>query len=353
MSVQKFVVFRDRPSPPPLPRPPCLIPVPPSRVPNKDDVKPALFVPIFLPIVITAVALFGLIWQGWRFYKYRQNQNDSRRIRNSPILFHTQDSFRDENQGPGIDHPIWYINTEGLQQSTIDSITVCKYKKDEGLIEGTDCFVCLSEFEEDESLRLLPKCSHAFHIACIDTWLRSHKNCPLCRAPIVSDDYVAQSSEANSNDLDSREDAEEDNVVNNDSELAIEQMGGDEVRIEDHNNPVEANNTNVEDLRKKSKHLISRNYPSRVQSDLAENRQASTEGGVQPRRRSVSMDSLVSIKNLKSKIYSKRRSGSFSMIKLARSSSIEPILMKRSSTSSGKASSSSGRSSSHDSILPL
>ncbi|KAF5738014.1 RING-H2 finger protein ATL52-like [Tripterygium wilfordii] len=209
MSVQKFVVFRDRPSPPPLPRPPCLIPVPPSRVPNKDDVKPALFVPIFLPIVITAVALFGLIWQ------------------------------------------------------------------------------------------------------------------------------------------------EEDNVVNNDSELAIEQMGGDEVRIEDHNNPVEANNTNVEDLRKKSKHLISRNYPSRVQSDLAENRQASTEGGVQPRRRSVSMDSLVSIKNLKSKIYSKRRSGSFSMIKLARSSSIEPILMKRSSTSSGKASSSSGRSSSHDSILPL
>ncbi|KAK9930380.1 hypothetical protein M0R45_027419 [Rubus argutus] len=34
---------------------------------------------------------------------------------------------------------------------------------------------------------LLPKCSHAFHINCIDTWLRSHTNCPLCRAYIVSE----------------------------------------------------------------------------------------------------------------------------------------------------------------------
>ena len=32
---------------------------------------------------------------------------------------------------------------------------------------------------------LLPKCNHAFHISCIDTWLRSHTNCPLCRVGIV------------------------------------------------------------------------------------------------------------------------------------------------------------------------
>ncbi|KAK7400347.1 hypothetical protein VNO78_11553 [Psophocarpus tetragonolobus] len=97
------------------------------------------------------------------------------------------DLLDDEEHGPVVDHPIWYIRTTGLQQSVIGAITVCKYKKDDGLIEGTDCSVCLSEFLEDESLRLLPKCNHAFHLPCIDTWLRSHTNCPLCRAPIVTD----------------------------------------------------------------------------------------------------------------------------------------------------------------------
>ncbi|KAM6561417.1 hypothetical protein CsatA_030656 [Cannabis sativa] len=88
-------------------------------------------------------------------------------------------------------HPIWFITTVGLQQSIINSITVCRYRKGEGLIEGTDCSVCLNEFREDETLRLLPKCSHAFHIPCIDTWLRSHTNCPLCRAHIVNEGSVS------------------------------------------------------------------------------------------------------------------------------------------------------------------
>lgn len=99
-----------------------------------------------------------------------------------------------ENQ---IDHPIWFITTVGLQQSVINSITVCKYKKGEGLIEGTDCSVCLSEFQEDEMLRLLPKCSHAFHIGCVDTWLRTHTTCPLCRAHILTDLGPANQNEAN------------------------------------------------------------------------------------------------------------------------------------------------------------
>ena len=93
------------------------------------------------------------------------------------------DDFIDEDQ---VDHPIWYIRTVGLQPSVISAITICKYKRDDGLVEGTECSVCLNEFQEDENLRLLPKCNHAFHIPCIDTWLNSHTNCPMCRAGIVS-----------------------------------------------------------------------------------------------------------------------------------------------------------------------
>ncbi|XP_072962885.1 E3 ubiquitin-protein ligase ATL4-like [Typha angustifolia] len=48
-----------------------------------------------------------------------------------------------------------------------------------------DCAVCLSPFQPDAELRLLPACRHAFHAQCIDTWLRSTPSCPLCRASIA------------------------------------------------------------------------------------------------------------------------------------------------------------------------
>lgn len=70
----------------------------------------------------------------------------------------------------------------GLNDGSIGLITVFKYQKGDGLVEGTECAVCLNEFKEGESLRLLPNCSHAFHIPCIDVWLKSNSNCPLCRA---------------------------------------------------------------------------------------------------------------------------------------------------------------------------
>ncbi|URD80706.1 E3 ubiquitin-protein ligase [Musa troglodytarum] len=75
---------------------------------------------------------------------------------------------------------------DGLDEALIGKIAVYKYRRGDETVQGTDCSVCLSEFREDDSLRLLPKCSHAFHLRCIDTWLRSHSNCPLCRADIVS-----------------------------------------------------------------------------------------------------------------------------------------------------------------------
>ncbi|KAK1304248.1 RING-H2 finger protein ATL52 [Acorus calamus] len=79
----------------------------------------------------------------------------------------------------------WTTTSCGLDETVIKSITVCKYKRGDGFVDCTDCSVCLSEFNEDEQLRLLPKCAHAFHVACIDTWFKSHNNCPLCRANIA------------------------------------------------------------------------------------------------------------------------------------------------------------------------
>ncbi|KAK1419230.1 hypothetical protein QVD17_28393 [Tagetes erecta] len=47
-----------------------------------------------------------------------------------------------------------------------------------------ECAVCLSEFQDGETGRVLPKCKHSFHTQCIDMWFYSHSTCPLCRSPV-------------------------------------------------------------------------------------------------------------------------------------------------------------------------
>ncbi|XP_047318345.1 RING-H2 finger protein ATL52-like [Impatiens glandulifera] len=95
-------------------------------------------------------------------------------------------SIRTRSNDPdSISSPIEISSPSGVDDSIIRSITVYKYVKGDGIVNGTECSVCLSEFEEKQSLRILPKCRHAFHLHCIDTWLKSQSNCPLCRSIVV------------------------------------------------------------------------------------------------------------------------------------------------------------------------
>jgi len=45
------------------------------------------------------------------------------------------------------------------------------------------CLVCQEDFEVGEEVRTLP-CFHIFHTACIDQWLRTSKECPVCKIAI-------------------------------------------------------------------------------------------------------------------------------------------------------------------------
>ncbi|XP_020694130.1 RING-H2 finger protein ATL13 [Dendrobium catenatum] len=88
---------------------------------------------------------------------------------------------------------LFHLHDEGVDQSFIDSLPIFLYKSIIGLKDPFDCVVCLCEFELDDKLRLLPNCSHAFHIECIDTWLLSHSTCPLCRKSLLHE-YSSESS---------------------------------------------------------------------------------------------------------------------------------------------------------------
>ncbi|XP_056682454.1 RING-H2 finger protein ATL11-like [Spinacia oleracea] len=72
----------------------------------------------------------------------------------------------------------------GLDSSVLETFPVIVYPNVSGL--GVDkgpseCAVCLSLFEENEKLRMLPKCKHVFHLDCVNRWLAGHTTCPFCR----------------------------------------------------------------------------------------------------------------------------------------------------------------------------
>uniref|UniRef100_A0A0D9VLA8 RING-type E3 ubiquitin transferase n=1 Tax=Leersia perrieri TaxID=77586 RepID=A0A0D9VLA8_9ORYZ len=79
----------------------------------------------------------------------------------------------------------------GLDSSVVRAFPTMKYAEAKALRVGStkvaaaapplECAVCLSEFDDDETLRFLPKCSHAFHPDCIGQWLAGHVTCPVCR----------------------------------------------------------------------------------------------------------------------------------------------------------------------------
>ncbi|KAG0476509.1 hypothetical protein HPP92_012896 [Vanilla planifolia] len=121
-------------------------------------------------------------------YAYLRRRRRRLRQQNLPnsVLSTVAGDEADLPPGDEIEHHIWYIRTQGLDDITISSIVSFVYKTGDGLVDSKDCSVCLGEFHDGELVRLLPKCSHAFHLSCIDRWLRSHVNCPLCRAPIVA-----------------------------------------------------------------------------------------------------------------------------------------------------------------------
>ncbi|KAL8223292.1 hypothetical protein R6Q57_020691 [Mikania cordata] len=117
-----------------------------------------------LVVVATAafvLAVYNLIIVRWCATQYRRSREANNNNNNVIIMLSGSSQPRSSSL------PSSFRYKKGINKTQIE------------------CSVCLSEFEEGEEMRKMPRCNHSFHASCIDMWLYSHSDCPLCRAPVV------------------------------------------------------------------------------------------------------------------------------------------------------------------------
>jgi hypothetical protein len=71
-----------------------------------------------------------------------------------------------------------HLHFQFLDRDTFSGCIVqVKYKIMKSKIKGANA-IC---WNDEDCVRLLPSCSHYFHLDCIDQWLPYQATCPLCR----------------------------------------------------------------------------------------------------------------------------------------------------------------------------
>ncbi|GLT79364.1 hypothetical protein SLA2020_508550 [Shorea laevis] len=155
----------------------------PNRTPAEQDINGdsrsyAISGKIMLSAIVVlffvVILMFSLhLYARWFLLRARSRQSRARRPahRQAVVLIDTGNNLTT-------------TAVRGLDVRILKSLPVFTYSSKTHPDSTPDCAVCLSEFEENESGRILPKCNHSFHIQCIDMWFHSHSTCPLCRTPV-------------------------------------------------------------------------------------------------------------------------------------------------------------------------
>ncbi|KAK9055256.1 hypothetical protein SSX86_026338 [Deinandra increscens subsp. villosa] len=175
-------------SPPPLPPPPTS-PPPPPPPPHNFPLKPSMTI-----VVGVLTTIFSLTFLLLLYAKHCRRSSNHNRYPPAGELIRSTD--RDNS---------------GIDRTIIESLPVFRFGSLSGQKDGLECAVCLSVFDPSEVLRLLPKCKHAFHVECVDTWLDAHSTCPLCRYRVDPEDIfliLGENQFSRENDIETGEERE-------------------------------------------------------------------------------------------------------------------------------------------------
>ncbi|XP_061990613.1 RING-H2 finger protein ATL66-like [Rosa rugosa] len=150
---------------------------------------PFIFLAVCL-VVFHAVAIVAQIIGAGRFSSLLLSQTHRRLNYRDQIQIYVYPAVR-----PGHDDQAWQDGLEKvLPPPTIYSKTQHEgeaHEDEGGVVKSCkrssswkQCAICMEDFVEGESCRVLPTCDHIFHLICIDSWLKLHPSCPICRKSI-------------------------------------------------------------------------------------------------------------------------------------------------------------------------
>ncbi|CAH1434551.1 unnamed protein product [Lactuca virosa] len=134
-----------------------------------------LIVSIVVLSVVLIFVFFIHLYTKWFWHLREENQNGSNTLRRRRRGDFTAGH---QEQQSGVT-----VLRRGLNPSFLKTIPVIPFDPKD-FKDGLECAVCLSELDEGEKTRILPKCCHGFHVECIDMWFHSHSTCPICRNPV-------------------------------------------------------------------------------------------------------------------------------------------------------------------------
>lgn len=143
---------------------------PPSRI------SPNFSPPLIAMVAVLATAFLIVLYA-------RILSRHLRRWRRRRRILRSTEPGSPPSFGEPFTYSDYFLCPYGLDDSAIRTLPLSLFSSSRS-DHIKDCVVCLLEFEPGESLRTLPLCAHAFHVSCIDVWLRSHATCPLCRAVV-------------------------------------------------------------------------------------------------------------------------------------------------------------------------
>lgn len=86
------------------------------------------------------------------------------------------------------------LSATGIQSTTIPPFDATTRSIDDysikslysGSTDQEECVICMAHFQNREEIRRLG-CFHFYHVKCIDNWLKTKEECPVCRFDIFKE----------------------------------------------------------------------------------------------------------------------------------------------------------------------